>query len=77
MGASAPAGCLTQHNPGVIKHGEKKRGNGPVLTHVHSARAPGSMGIQCASRSRFMGARVWLAKATSVSGTLGGWSLLQ
>lgn len=25
-GASIPAGFLTQHNPGVIKHGKKKKG---------------------------------------------------
>lgn len=45
-GASIPAGLLTQHNPGVIKHGKKKKGHGLVLTHVHSAQAPGGLGIQ-------------------------------
>lgn len=45
-GASIPAGLLTQHNPGVIKHGKKKKGHELVLTHVHSAQAPGGLGIQ-------------------------------
>lgn len=45
-GASAPAGFLTQHNPGVIKHGKKKKGHGLVLTSVYSAQAPGGLGIQ-------------------------------
>ena len=45
-GAPTPTGCLTQHNPGVIKHDKKQKGKGLVLSCVHSARAPRDQGIQ-------------------------------
>lgn len=44
--APSLAGCLTQHNPGVIKHDKKKKGKGLVVTSVHSAQAPRDQSIQ-------------------------------
>lgn len=59
--APTPAGCLTQHNPGVIKHDKKQKGKGLVLTRVHSAQAPQGSGYsEVPAVLNFIGTKVWL-----------------
>lgn len=71
---SPPAGCLTQHNPGVIKHDKKPKGKGLVLTRAHSARAPRDRGIQkCQLFSILLESKFGSPTAIFISLALGRW----